>query len=137
MIGTPDLHAARVGATERTISLVLRLGVLASLVCLIVGTALNLSQRGPGFLTDRAALGALVAPSEVVEPTWVGFRDGLLAWRGDAIVTLGLLLLILTPVVRVAVSIRAFAVEHDRVYVAITATVLVLLLTSFAMGAVG
>ena len=50
---------------------------------------------------------------------------------------LGLLLLIATPVARVAFSIVAFALEGDRLYVAITAVVLALLVLSFAVGAAG
>jgi uncharacterized membrane protein YfcA len=61
----------------------------------------------------------------------------LLALRPQAVITLGLLLLIATPVVRVAVSIVAFAVEHDRRFVVITTAVLLILLFSiFYVGAV-
>ena len=49
----------------------------------------------------------------------------------------GLLLLILTPVVRVAVSILAFRAQRDRTYVLITSAVLVLLLLSFVLGRAG
>jgi uncharacterized membrane protein len=46
----------------------------------------------------------------------------------------GLLLLIATPVLRVAVSILAFVYQRDRAFVAITSIVLALLLTSFVLG---
>jgi uncharacterized protein len=53
------------------------------------------------------------------------------------VITLGLLLLIATPVVRVAVSVIAFVVECDRKFVVITLVVLLLLLFSiFYVGAV-
>ena len=42
----------------------------------------------------------------------------------------GLLLLIATPVVRVAVSAFGFMLERDRIYVAITLAVLLILLAS-------
>ena len=48
----------------------------------------------------------------------------------------GLLLLIATPVTRVAVSIFAFVYEKDRVFVIITIIVLSLLLLSFFLGRV-
>jgi uncharacterized membrane protein len=48
------------------------------------------------------------------------------------LIQFGLLLLIATPVARVIVSLIAFAIEHDRLYVAITAIVLVILLYSLA-----
>lgn len=54
------------------------------------------------------------------------------ATHGDclALIQLGLVLLIVTPIARVAVSIAAFALERDRVYVAITSIVLAILLYS-------
>jgi uncharacterized membrane protein len=52
-------------------------------------------------------------------------------------VLLGLLMLIATPVMRVAASIFAFVYEHDYVYVTITAIVLALLLLSFVLGKAG
>jgi uncharacterized membrane protein len=65
-----------------------------------------------------------------VRQVLAGVRD----MRGRGIVMLGLLLLIATPVMRVAVSIFGFVYEHDRKYVVITSVVLVLLLLSFALG---
>jgi len=59
------------------------------------------------------------------------------AQRGQAIVTLGLLLLIATPIARVAFSVAAFIVERDRVYVVITIVVLALLLLSLLFGVEG
>ncbi len=51
-----------------------------------------------------------------------------LDWR--AVIQLGLLLLIATPVARVGFSLVAFAMEKDRAYVALTAGVLAILLYS-------
>jgi uncharacterized membrane protein len=44
------------------------------------------------------------------------------------IIQLGLLLLVLTPVVRVAFSVAAFAIQRDRLYVSVTLIVLGVLL---------
>jgi uncharacterized membrane protein len=54
--------------------------------------------------------------------------------NGPALVMLGLLLLIATPVLRVMVSVISFAVERDRRFVLITLTVLIVLIGSFAVG---
>jgi uncharacterized membrane protein len=54
--------------------------------------------------------------------------------RGQSIAMLGILLLIATPVVRVAISVVLFAAQRDRRYVLITAVVLALLLTSLMSG---
>jgi len=48
---------------------------------------------------------------------------------------LGVLLLIATPVLRVAVSVIGFAIGHDRRFVVITLAVLAVLIGSFAVGA--
>jgi uncharacterized membrane protein YfcA/uncharacterized membrane protein len=60
--------------------------------------------------------------------------QGLASFRPQAVITLGLLLLILTPVIRVATSVVIFAYEKDGKYVVITTTVLAILLISFFLG---
>ena len=54
----------------------------------------------------------------------------LAALEPAAIVQLGLLALLATPVARVAASVVGFTLEHDRLYTAITLAVLLILLTS-------
>jgi uncharacterized membrane protein len=54
--------------------------------------------------------------------------------HGPALVMLGLLLLIATPVLRVTVSVIGFARERDRRFVLITLVVLAVLIGSFAVG---
>ncbi|MBX6342071.1 MAG: DUF1634 domain-containing protein, partial [Thermomicrobiaceae bacterium] len=58
---------------------------------------------------------------------------GVLARRPLAVIQLGVLALILTPLARVALTAVLFVVERDWVFVAITATVLVIL----ALGLLG
>jgi uncharacterized membrane protein len=53
-------------------------------------------------------------------------RDAI-ALRGRGIIQLGLLLLIATPVARVAFSIFGFAREHDHLYAIVAAIVLLIL----------
>ncbi|HUA85667.1 MAG TPA: DUF1634 domain-containing protein [Bryobacteraceae bacterium] len=55
---------------------------------------------------------------------------GAFAGNPRAIIQLGLLLLIATPVARVAISIVGFALEKDRTYIVITTLVLAILLFS-------
>jgi uncharacterized membrane protein len=61
----------------------------------------------------------------------------VVALKPYAIIALGLLILIAIPVMRVAVLVVTFIVERDWLYVAITAFVLLVLLTSFAIGEAG
>jgi uncharacterized membrane protein len=51
-----------------------------------------------------------------------------------AVIQFGLLLLIATPIMRVALSFAAFAAERDRAYVLITLIVLAILLGSLISG---
>ena len=62
---------------------------------------------------------------------------GLATGRGQAIVALGLVILIATPIMRVAISLVGFGIERDYVYATISAIVLALLMLSFFLGAGG
>ena len=61
---------------------------------------------------------------------------GALRSRARSIIQVGVLLLIATPVARVALSLAGFALERDWHYVVITAIVLAILLYSLITGAV-
>ena len=63
-----------------------------------------------------------------------GIVQGLFLLKPYAVILSGLLLLVLTPVFRVGVSILVFAQEKDRLYVAITSIVFVILIISFWLG---
>jgi uncharacterized membrane protein len=53
--------------------------------------------------------------------------------RGLAIAQVGIICLLLTPIIRVALSIIGFAMERDRVYVVITSVVLGTLICSMLL----
>ena len=101
---------------------------------LIVGVSASAALIALGFVTGLAFgwTGSLTGSSGTTgDPTdFSGLGPGLVALRPIAIAQAGLLLLVATPVFRVAVSLVAFALERDRLYVAITAAVLALLLLS-------
>lgn len=104
---------------------VLQGGVLISAAVMLVGIIL-LPTR-PGGLTPERLL--------AFPFTWSALVADLAQLRPQGIITLGLLLLIATPVLRVAVSIVTFVVERDRTYVVITCLVLAILLFSiFGVG---
>ena len=121
---------------ERLISNVLRVGVLTSLTTILLGTVIAFAHH-PEYITSPRELLNLTRPSDTGPHTLRDVLAGLANLRGQAIVVLGLLMLIATPVVRVAVSILLFLEEGDLTYVAITSTVLALLLVSFLLGTVG
>lgn len=99
-----------------------------------VGVVVSATLIGVGFITSFLVGwdGSLVgAPPTTSDPTsFSALLQGLTDLRPIAITQLGLLALIATPVMRVAVSAYGFAREHDVLYVAITTVVLFLLLAS-------
>ena len=123
----------RVRKVELLISNLLRLGVILSLTLVVFGTVVSFAQH-PEFLSDRPFFDRAGAPRSPVLYSLSAVGAGLLAFKGEAIVTLGILLLIATPVIRVGVSIFAFIYQRDRLYTVITATVFCLLLLSFVLG---
>ncbi|MEP6572586.1 MAG: DUF1634 domain-containing protein [Gemmatimonadota bacterium] len=127
---------ARVRRAELLISTVLRTGVLTSLAVILLGTVLTFVHHR-SYLSTTTDLARLTQPGAAIPHTLREVALGLESLSGQAIITLGLLLLILTPVVRVGVSILAFVAQRDWIYVAITATVLLLLLFSIVLGIAG
>ncbi len=112
---------------ERTtfmIGWILRGGVIASAAITLLGLLPLLIP--PGGLTDRR----LETFPHTLSEVWMG----LLGLHPQAIIALGLLLLIATPVVTVTASAIAFAIERDRRFVVIALLVLAILITSFLLG---
>lgn len=103
---------------------ILRGGVIVSATITLVG--LLLLPLRAGSLADLH-LDAL--PHSFGE-VWMG----LLELHPAAIIELGLLLLIATPVMTVTTSAIAFVIERDRRFVVIALLVLAILLTSFLLG---
>jgi uncharacterized membrane protein len=118
---------------ELLISDLLRIGVISSLIVVVVGLVLSFLHH-PAYLHSTAELQEVISADH---PTWhslSGLASGLAHFRGEAIIMVGLLLLIATPVMRVAVSIVAFVVERDLVFVVVTTFVLAVLILSFVLG---
>jgi len=105
------------------IGILLRVGVLLAASTVVAGIAVWLADAA----RTRATFGAFqgVAPG-LTSVTGV-IRDAA-RFHGEALVQAGLVVLILTPVARVALSAVAFAFERDRLYVVLTLIVLAILL---------
>jgi uncharacterized membrane protein len=123
----------RVRKVEIAISNLLRGGVALSLALIVLGTIATFAQH-PTYFSQSVELTRLTAPNAIFPHALGDLIVGLRAFRGEAIVLLGLLVLMATPIVRVAVSILAFVYQGDRVYTLITAAVLCLLLLSLVLG---
>jgi uncharacterized membrane protein len=114
---------------EQIIGRLLQLGVLVAAAVVILGGVPLLLIHG----RDVASFGVFrTAPSAL--RTVGGIVHAAFALDPRAIVQLGLVLLIATPVARVALTLVAFVLQRDRLYVAITALVLVLLLYGLVRG---
>ncbi|HEX8994617.1 MAG TPA: TSUP family transporter [Ktedonobacterales bacterium] len=105
--------------SEIVISNVLRGGVLLSAGVILIGSLLYYlrpAAERAGYATYPHTLGQVATAVATGNP--------------EGIITLGLLILLATPVLRVAVSIVAFALERDWLYTGVTLLVLALLLAS-------
>jgi len=132
----PDAKAELIHKVERTISNILRGGVILSLFLIVCGTSLSFVHHPDYFSTPsdtKRIIGSKTEFPHTLKDTIAGVKDE----RGQAVVVVGLLVLIATPVIRVAVSIVAFIVERDAIFVALTSAVLMLLLLSFFLGKAG
>ena len=114
---------------EQFIGRMLQAGVLAATIVTLVGGALLLSQHGsarPTYSVFRGEPAHLTSIGGIIR----GVRE----MRSEAIVQLGIVLLIATPVARVAFTLVAFVLQRDRVYIALTTLVLALLVYGLAIG---
>jgi uncharacterized membrane protein len=108
---------------ELWISRVLLGGVFLSAAIILAGLALFLVKGAVG----GESLGNLVDQQKTAANFGAILRGSVRA-DGRSLIQLGLLVLILTPISRVAMSLFFFLRERDRVFVAITAVVLLVLL---------
>ncbi|HSP14010.1 MAG TPA: DUF1634 domain-containing protein [Thermoanaerobaculia bacterium] len=120
--------------TETIISAILRIGVLLSIALITFGVTVTFVHHHDYF-SSRPALGQLIDAHQNYTASLGAVLQGTREMRGQSIIMLGVLVLIATPVLRVAASIALFFAEHDAPYVAITSVVLLLLLLSFMIGA--
>ena len=107
---------------EIIIGTLLRTGVILAAAVVLFGGVLYLVRHGheiPDYRTFHGEPESMKSPKDIVH--------GAFGMSARAIIQMGLLLLIATPVARVAFSAVAFAIEHDYMYVVITLIVLAIL----------
>jgi len=114
---------------ERMVSLVLGTGVSIAAAVAFVGGVYFLLRHGGEHVNYRAFTGQPSIDRHAHE-----IIKGAFSGRARSSIQLGILLLIATPIVRVAVSLVGFTLERDRKYVVITAIVLAVLLYSLITG---
>jgi uncharacterized membrane protein len=112
---------------EMRLGTLLRVGVSAAAAVVLMGGALYLSRHGmehPAYHTFHSG------PSDL--RTLPGIIAGALHLREREVIQFGLVLLIATPIARVAFAVFAFFHQRDWLYVGISALVLALLLYGLA-----
>ena len=117
------------------IAAVLRVGVILSIAIMLAGITVTFVHH-PEYFSSRPSLGALTSTSTHFPNTLVDVISGVRRGMGQDIVMAGLLVLIATPIARVALSLIVFVKVRDRLYTIITSIVLLILLISFAIGLV-
>jgi len=129
MDGSEPLPPPRPGldddAIERLLARLLQAGVLLSTLLVLAGGIVFLLHHGRATPQYSHFTGEPVELSNVA-----GIIRSALRGDGRGLIQLGLLVLVATPVLRVAGSLAAFLVLKDRTYVVLTSVVLLLLASS-------
>lgn len=109
---------------EIIVSNFLKFGVYLSAIVVVIGLAMFLITGNSGYKANYYPTN----PMEIL--------SGTISLKSYAIMLTGLLILIITPVMRVGISIIVFLKEKDFLYVGITSIVFIILIVSFVLGKV-
>jgi uncharacterized membrane protein len=111
------------------IGILLRVGVITAACVAFAGGIWHLWARGaeiPRYASFAGEPAHLRNIGDIVQAAF--------SLKSDAVIQLGIVILISVPILRVAVSIIAFAFERDWLYCGVTALVLAILLFSLIGG---
>jgi uncharacterized membrane protein len=135
----PDAHSDEARndlEMERLVRRPLQAGVLVSMALVLAG-AILFGALHASSLTSSESLPALVESGAEFPHTLGDVVSASSHFSAEGIIAAGLLVLIATPVLRVAISVVGFALQRDWVYVGLTVLVLLVLLGSFLVGKAG
>jgi uncharacterized membrane protein len=111
---------------------VLRAGTVISICVVFFGGIIYLARHGQSIANYKQFKGI---PDFVSNAK--GLFNGAITFRGQAIIQLGIILLIATPIMRVVFSTVGFALEKDYLYVGISLLVLCIICFSMINGHAG
>ena len=114
---------------QTIIGWILRAGVFISMFIVVIGGIVYIGRHGREISDYTQFKGV----PEFVS-TASGIWRGILTLRGRAIIQAGIILLILTPVLRVVVSGIGFLLEKDYLYTGISVLVLLVIIVSAISG---
>jgi uncharacterized membrane protein len=112
------------------LGIVLRSGVVLSGLIIAIGTTLFIANHSLDDTSAYLAYNPSLVPHGNFPVSLPSIASGLASLNPSSIIALGFLVLLATPVARVALSLFLFAAEKDRMYVYLTAAVLAILLFS-------
>ncbi|MFC7346152.1 DUF1634 domain-containing protein [Chryseobacterium zhengzhouense] len=114
---------------NRSVGNLLRLGVILSVTTSLIGFIKLFTE---GFKMPRKY--KLLDMGTSSEKVWGHFWDTLCKGEGMAIIQLGILMLIFTPLMRIIFALIGYLKEKDYVYVVISSIVLAIMAVSFFTG---
>jgi uncharacterized membrane protein len=114
---------------ESSVSRMLLSGVLLSALLVFLGGILYLQKRSMTVPDYHH----FTTPSSAIR-SFGAIAHGAMAFDPDSVIQLGLLLLIATPIFRVAFCLVGFARQRDKLYVVISSAVLFILVYSLLQG---
>lgn len=130
------LKPSNIGAVEIWVSHLLRAGVVISLVLIAAGTLVTFWHHRE-YMTSSTSIRELTGAGWEFPHDLRAVAASAFAGSGRGLVVAGLLVLICTPILRVALTLVVFLIEKDRAYVVLSAIVLALLAMSFLLGKAG
>lgn len=114
---------------NRSVGNLLRLGVILSVVTSLIGFIKLFME---GFEMPRKY--KLLNMGTSSDKVWSHFWETLCKGEGMAIIQLGILMLIFTPLMRIIFALIGYLKEKDYVYVIISSIVLAIMAISFFTG---
>jgi uncharacterized membrane protein len=117
---------------QAIIGWILRGGVFVSMILVFIGGVFFVYRHGysvPDYKTFKGI--------PIFIHSFSGILNGVITFKGQAIIQLGIILLIATPVIRVAFSAIGFLLEKDYLYTFITLIVLLIIIASMISGHAG
>ena len=115
---------------EKIVGLQLRYGVIIASLIVLAGGIAYLFQHGQGAIPPYHTFVGESAGFTTFSQILKGVANG----QSKGIVQFGVVVLIATPILRIAFSLVGFILEKDRLYIAITAIVLSVMLFSIFGG---
>lgn len=113
---------------EVIVGTLLRYGVMTASVIVLMGGIYFLFQHGQAPVPSYHHF----VGESIGYTTFSGIVEGAMALQAKAIIQLGVMVLIATPILRILFSLIGFTLEKDKLYIGITLIVLcVILLSTF------